>query len=182
MNGLQKRAMRSVVAGRLPSCVPCRVSSQCSGTGYSPTRHRGVCRCVSRDVCGVGCILARVSLRAFSLASHRTGRKHKSAQMASDSEDGGLDLFQEPSDFYQPEKEATFESHQLLSGKDLRIRLVGHNPLWVRDAACGAYCCHAAPWAACRRSGRAPMVRNITQLTCLGPSSLERGANYSTLS
>ncbi|KAF2746252.1 hypothetical protein M011DRAFT_478246 [Sporormia fimetaria CBS 119925] len=50
--------------------------------------------------------------------------------MASDSEDGGLGLFQEPSDFYQPEKEATYASHQLLSGQDLKIRLVGHNPLW----------------------------------------------------
>jgi nicotinamide N-methyltransferase len=52
--------------------------------------------------------------------------------MASDSEEGGLDLFQEPSDFYAPEKEATFASHSLLSGKELNIRLVGHNPLWVR--------------------------------------------------
>lgn len=51
--------------------------------------------------------------------------------MASDSEEAGIDLFDEPSDFYQPEKEATFASHRLLSGKDLVIRLVGHNPLWV---------------------------------------------------
>jgi nicotinamide N-methyltransferase len=51
--------------------------------------------------------------------------------MASDSEEVGVDLFQEPSDFYEAEKEPTFESHRLLSGKELRIRLVGHNPLWV---------------------------------------------------
>ncbi|KAF2015002.1 hypothetical protein BU24DRAFT_423922 [Aaosphaeria arxii CBS 175.79] len=50
--------------------------------------------------------------------------------MASDSGDEGVDLFKEPDDYYQPEKEATFASHQLLSGKDLNIRLVGHNPLW----------------------------------------------------
>ncbi|KAF2122961.1 putative methyltransferase-domain-containing protein [Lophiotrema nucula] len=50
--------------------------------------------------------------------------------MTSDSEDGDLGLFQEPADFYQPEKEATFASHELLSGKELRVRLVGHNPLW----------------------------------------------------
>ncbi|EMD58918.1 hypothetical protein GGP41_000572 [Bipolaris sorokiniana] len=50
--------------------------------------------------------------------------------MSSDAEDEGLDLFQEPADYYQPEKQATFASHKLLSGKDLTIRLVGHNPLW----------------------------------------------------
>ncbi|KAF2181960.1 hypothetical protein K469DRAFT_729094 [Zopfia rhizophila CBS 207.26] len=50
--------------------------------------------------------------------------------MGSDSEDGDIDLFQEPADYYQPEKEATFASHQLLSGTELRVRLVGHNPLW----------------------------------------------------
>lgn len=52
--------------------------------------------------------------------------------MASELEGGEVDIFQEPSDFYQPEKEATFSSHHLLSGKELKIRLVGHNPLWVR--------------------------------------------------
>ncbi|XP_014562283.1 hypothetical protein COCVIDRAFT_21880 [Bipolaris victoriae FI3] len=50
--------------------------------------------------------------------------------MTSDAEDEGLDLFQEPADYYQPEKQATFASHKLLSGKDLTVRLVGHNPLW----------------------------------------------------
>jgi predicted nicotinamide N-methyase len=44
--------------------------------------------------------------------------------------DEGLGLFQEPQDFYQPEQEPTFEEHQLLSGEVLRLRLVGHNPLW----------------------------------------------------
>lgn len=52
--------------------------------------------------------------------------------MSSEADDGGLDLFQEPADFYEPEKQATFASHQLRSGKELTVRLVGHNPLWVR--------------------------------------------------
>ena len=52
--------------------------------------------------------------------------------MASEVEEESLDLFQEPVDFYEPEKQATFASHQLLSGKELKVRLVGHNPLWVR--------------------------------------------------
>jgi hypothetical protein len=53
--------------------------------------------------------------------------------MSSDAGDEGLDLFQEPADFYKPEKEATFATHQLLSGKEITVRLVGHNPLWVSD-------------------------------------------------
>jgi nicotinamide N-methyltransferase len=51
--------------------------------------------------------------------------------MSSEGEEEGLDLFQEPTDFYQPEKQATFASHELLSGQKLTVRLVGHNPLWV---------------------------------------------------
>ena len=51
--------------------------------------------------------------------------------MASDDE-GGLDLFQEPVDYFEPDKKATFATHQLLSGKEFTVRLVGHNPLWVR--------------------------------------------------
>ncbi|KAJ4376181.1 Protein N-terminal and lysine N-methyltransferase efm7 [Neocucurbitaria cava] len=50
--------------------------------------------------------------------------------MASEADEESLDLFQEPADFYEPEKQATFASHQLLSGKELKVRLVGHNPLW----------------------------------------------------
>lgn len=48
----------------------------------------------------------------------------------SDSEDG-IDLFKEPDDFYEPEKQPTFEEHKLLDGTQLSLRLVGHNPLWV---------------------------------------------------
>lgn len=51
----------------------------------------------------------------------------------SDDEDASasLDLFQEPTDFYQPEKPPTFVSYTLRNGQALRLRLVGHSPLWV---------------------------------------------------
>lgn len=51
--------------------------------------------------------------------------------MSSEADDESIDLFQEPADFYEPEKEASFASHTLLSGEEIRVRLVGHNPLWV---------------------------------------------------
>lgn len=41
-------------------------------------------------------------------------------------------MFDEPADFYEPEKEATFATHKLLNGDELTVRLVGHSPLWVR--------------------------------------------------
>ncbi|KAI1612860.1 putative methyltransferase-domain-containing protein [Exophiala viscosa] len=41
-----------------------------------------------------------------------------------------LDLFQEPADFYQPEKQATFTTYTLRNGQTLKLRLVGHSPLW----------------------------------------------------
>ena len=55
--------------------------------------------------------------------------------MASDYEDlpDHGDLFNEPDDYYQSEKPATFVEHTLQSGQQLRLRLVGHNPLWVRS-------------------------------------------------
>ncbi|KAI4115707.1 MAG: hypothetical protein LQ345_003745 [Seirophora villosa] len=40
-------------------------------------------------------------------------------------------IFQEPPDYYPPPKPATFESRTLQGGQTLRLRLVGHNPLWV---------------------------------------------------
>lgn len=51
--------------------------------------------------------------------------------MSSEAGDESIDLFQEPTDFYEPEKEASFASHTLLAGQVLSVRLVGHNPLWV---------------------------------------------------
>ena len=44
--------------------------------------------------------------------------------------DVALDLFADPEGFYEPEKPPTFVTHTLSSGKELRLRLVGHNPLW----------------------------------------------------
>ena len=54
-------------------------------------------------------------------------------QDMSSSEDEVFDtsLFQEPSDYYAQEKPATYTNYTLLSGQKLRLRLVGHNPLWV---------------------------------------------------
>ncbi|KAL2414110.1 Protein N-terminal and lysine N-methyltransferase efm7 [Exophiala dermatitidis] len=50
----------------------------------------------------------------------------------SDEEDDpvSLDLFQEPADFYQPEKPATFTTYTLQNGQTISLRLVGHSPLW----------------------------------------------------
>jgi nicotinamide N-methyltransferase len=44
---------------------------------------------------------------------------------------GDANLFNEPDDYYLPEKPATFVEHTVQSGQKLRLRLVGHNPLWV---------------------------------------------------
>nr|POE49256.1 protein n-methyltransferase nnt1 [Quercus suber] len=41
-----------------------------------------------------------------------------------------INLFQEPDDFYLPEKQPTFVQHSALDGTVLDLRLVGHNPLW----------------------------------------------------
>ncbi|KAG9248015.1 hypothetical protein BJ878DRAFT_476884 [Calycina marina] len=41
-----------------------------------------------------------------------------------------LDLFADPPDFYPPSPTPTTETHALLSGRTLTLRLVGHNPLW----------------------------------------------------
>ncbi|KIV83341.1 hypothetical protein PV11_05374 [Exophiala sideris] len=47
-----------------------------------------------------------------------------------DVEAESLGLFQEPADFYQPEKQATFTTYTLKNGQTLKLRLVGHSPLW----------------------------------------------------
>jgi EEF1A N-terminal glycine/lysine methyltransferase len=44
---------------------------------------------------------------------------------------GDANLFNEPDDYYPPEKPATFVEHTVQSGQKLRLRLVGHDPLWV---------------------------------------------------
>ncbi|KAH7132655.1 putative methyltransferase-domain-containing protein [Dendryphion nanum] len=50
--------------------------------------------------------------------------------MASSDQEDDVNIFQEPDDFFQPEKQPTCQAHKLLSGHTLTIRLVGHNPLW----------------------------------------------------
>lgn len=45
-------------------------------------------------------------------------------------EEGGIDLFAEPTDYYPPSPKPTTQTHTLLSGRVLKLRLVGHNPLW----------------------------------------------------
>lgn len=52
------------------------------------------------------------------------------------SEDGAINLFEEPKDFYKPEPEATKAIHRLRDGREMSIRLVGHNPLWVGVIPC----------------------------------------------
>ena len=41
-------------------------------------------------------------------------------------------LFEDPKDFYEQSKPFTYQEYSLLSGKTFTVRLVGHNPLWVR--------------------------------------------------
>jgi len=46
-------------------------------------------------------------------------------------DDGTVSLFNEPEGYYQREKSPTIIKHHMLSGQELTLRLVGHNPLWV---------------------------------------------------
>lgn len=50
-----------------------------------------------------------------------------------DSSDGerSIDLFREPDNFYAAEKPATFTEYKCKSGAVIKLRLVGHSPLWV---------------------------------------------------
>lgn len=48
-----------------------------------------------------------------------------------DSDDAGaLSLFQEPDDFYQPDKPATKTSYLTRAGTEIPLQLVGQSPLW----------------------------------------------------
>ena len=40
-------------------------------------------------------------------------------------------MFADPEGYYQPEKEPTFAKHEMQDGRELSLRMVGHNPLWV---------------------------------------------------
>ena len=46
-------------------------------------------------------------------------------------ENGDMNLFKEPEDYYAPEKQHTIATHTTLTGQTLDLQLVGHNPLWV---------------------------------------------------
>ena len=46
-------------------------------------------------------------------------------------DEGELGIFAEPEGYYQPEKEPTFAKHEMQDGRELSLRMVGHNPLWV---------------------------------------------------
>lgn len=59
------------------------------------------------------------------------------ADNGGDADDNGMDLFQEPSDYYAPEKPATTSTYTLKDGQALSLRFVGHSPLWV-GSACAA--------------------------------------------
>jgi len=52
-----------------------------------------------------------------------------------ESDEGAVDFFQEPDDWKPAEKKPTFTEYVLQSGEKLNLRLVGHNPLWVRSAS-----------------------------------------------
>ncbi|KAI9685804.1 MAG: nicotinamide n-methyltransferase [Bogoriella megaspora] len=48
----------------------------------------------------------------------------------SNEENNEFDMFTEPEGFYPPEKPPTLDTHTMLSGDVLTLRLVGHSPLW----------------------------------------------------
>ncbi|KAJ9605489.1 Protein N-terminal and lysine N-methyltransferase efm7 [Cladophialophora chaetospira] len=49
----------------------------------------------------------------------------------SDDEEGSsLNIFKEPTDFYQPDKPPTYVEYALEDGRALQLRLIGHSPLW----------------------------------------------------
>jgi hypothetical protein len=50
---------------------------------------------------------------------------------SSEPEETWDDLFQEPKDYFKPDKEPTQVEHKTLNGTVLKLHLVGQNPLWV---------------------------------------------------
>lgn len=46
-------------------------------------------------------------------------------------DEGDLGMFADPEGYYEPEKEPTFAKHEMQDGRELSLRMVGHNPLWV---------------------------------------------------
>ena len=43
-------------------------------------------------------------------------------------------LFEEPDGYFRSETPPSFAEHTILSSEKIRLRLVGHNPLWVRPS------------------------------------------------
>ncbi|KAK1071765.1 Protein N-terminal and lysine N-methyltransferase efm7 [Friedmanniomyces endolithicus] len=52
------------------------------------------------------------------------------SEASEDDDETTAGLFKEPDDYYPPEKEPTIVEHRMLSGQSLKLRLVGHSPLW----------------------------------------------------
>ncbi|KAK0837436.1 Protein N-terminal and lysine N-methyltransferase efm7 [Friedmanniomyces endolithicus] len=52
------------------------------------------------------------------------------SEAGEDDDETTAGLFKEPDDYYPPEKEPTVVEHRMLSGQNLKLRLVGHSPLW----------------------------------------------------
>ncbi|KAK1810410.1 Protein N-terminal and lysine N-methyltransferase efm7 [Friedmanniomyces endolithicus] len=52
------------------------------------------------------------------------------SEASEDDDETTAGLFKEPDDYYPPEKEPTVVEHRMLSGQSLKLRLVGHSPLW----------------------------------------------------
>lgn len=46
-------------------------------------------------------------------------------------------MFHEPEGYLEIEKPPTYQSFKLDDGRELSLRLVGSNPLWVRSTAFG---------------------------------------------
>lgn len=52
-----------------------------------------------------------------------------------DDEENEIGIFNEPEDFYQPEKESTTVKYEASNGRQISLRLVGHSPLWVGNTS-----------------------------------------------
>lgn len=75
-------------------------------------------------------------------------------------------LFQEPEGYYEPDKPHTHVEHTLRTGEVLKLRLVGHNPLWVKAATLPS---------------SSPASLNVTRDTCYGmPDGWSLGTSRGT--
>ena len=74
-------------------------------------------------------ITSAVSTSTYTTDSAK--RRGMSAQSSDDEEAEAVSLFAEPEGFFQAEKEPTFVTHKTVDGKEIHLRLVGSNPLWV---------------------------------------------------